>query len=448
MVLALPICGGLIIVPLYQLIDLYFVAELGKAAIAGVGAAANAASLVTGLTQMLSVGSAVLISHAVGRRDREDANLVFNQSIGLAMALGMVTLVLGAFAADAYVRLVSADQATIEAGVLYLKTFLPALALQFAMQVIIAALRGAGVVRPTMAIRSASVALNMLLAPVLIAGWGTGVPLGVAGAGLATSLAVAAGVAVMWIYFGFSRHYVSVNARLLQPRLTEWSRILRIGMPAGAEFAVMFVYMAVVYYALGAFGATAQAGFGVGARVLGIVQTPVMALAYAAGPIIGQCLGASNTTRVHQTIRTTAIVSIAAMLACTVLLQLCAEPLTRAFTHDPQTVAVGVLFLRIVSLSLVPQGLVFVCSSAFQGLGDATPSLISSGVRLVTYAVPLVWLVNHATLQMDAVWWWALPTTTLQAGLSLWLLQRALRRRAPTPRIAATTVQSRATPDT
>src|SRR5229473_7832262 len=72
------IFAGMIMIMLCGLIDLYFVGGLGDAAIAGVGAAGNAGFLINALTQVLSVGTVALISHAVGRKDRADANLVFN----------------------------------------------------------------------------------------------------------------------------------------------------------------------------------------------------------------------------------------------------------------------------------------------------------------------------------------------------------------------------------
>ncbi len=54
---------------LYYLVDLYFVARLGDAAMAGVSAAGNLMFVIFALTQMLSVGAVTLISHAVGRKD-------------------------------------------------------------------------------------------------------------------------------------------------------------------------------------------------------------------------------------------------------------------------------------------------------------------------------------------------------------------------------------------
>ena len=426
--LAVPICGAMIITPLYQLIDLYFVSPLGDAAIAGVGAAATAGSLINALNQMVNVGATALIAQAAGRKDRADANLVFNQALGMAAILGVTTLVVGFILANQYMRWISGDDATIRAGTKYLIWFMPALALQYAMMVIAAALRGTGIVMPTIIIQILAVLSNIGLAPVLIAGWGTGLPLGVAGAGFASSLAMAVGVATLWIYFHLSEHYVGLNPKLSWPQLAQWRRILRIGLPAGGEFTVMFIYMTVAYYALGGFGAAAQAGFGVGARVLGLIQTPVMAIAFAAGPIVGQSIGAANIGRVRETVKTVSFLSFVMMILLTVLVQLRPEFFVGGVTKDESMIVVGSLFLRIVSLCLVPQGLVFVCSSMFQGLGNTKPSLLSSGLRLATYGPPMIWLSGRAGFHMADVWWWSLPTTTLQAAVSVYLLRREIRK--------------------
>ena len=130
-VMAPQIFAGMIMMMLCRLIDLYFVAGLGDAAIAGVGAAGNAGFLINALTQMLSVGTVSLISHAVGRKDRADANLVFNQSLGSVGGMHLFTLIAGCLLARSYMRSVAADDAVIEAGTTYLFWFMPALALQF-----------------------------------------------------------------------------------------------------------------------------------------------------------------------------------------------------------------------------------------------------------------------------------------------------------------------------
>ena len=150
--------------------------------------------------------------------------------------------------------------------------------------------------------------------------------------------------------------------------------------------------MAVIYYALRNFGAAAQAGFGIGSRLLGVIQMPALSMAFAAGAIAGQNFGAGNRERVRETFRSVLLLGTAVMIAFTMVAQWQPEWLLGGFTKDPETIAIGALFLRMVSLNIVAQGVIFVCSSMFQGLGNTRPVLLSSGVRLVTYGLPLIWL--------------------------------------------------------
>ena len=424
-----PIFAGIVMVMLCQLIDLYFVSGLGDAAIAGVGAAGNAGFLINAFTQVLSVGTVASVSHAAGRKNQADANLLFNQSFGLSVACGVFTLVAGCLLAPGYVRSLAADEATVAAGTTYLLWFMPALALQFTMLVMAAALRGTGIVRPTMLIQTLTVMINIILAPVLIAGWGTGYALGVAGAGLASSLAVAIGVLMLWSYFQKAEKYLSLDRAQWRPQLTPCRRILRIGLPAGGEFAIMFIYMAVIYFALSDFGTTAQAGFGVGSRVLGLIQAPALAIAFAAGPIVGQNFGGGNGERVKETFKRVLLLATAIMAVATIFAQWRPQLLLEGFSKDPETIAVGALFLKMVSLNLVAQGVIFVCSSTFQGLGNTTPQLISSTVRLITYVIPILWLSTQAGFRVEHIWYVSIVTTTLQALLSLWLLRLEFSKR-------------------
>ncbi|MBR1266562.1 MATE family efflux transporter [Bradyrhizobium sp. AUGA SZCCT0222] len=427
--MAPPILAGMVTIMICQLVDLYFVAGLGEAAIAGVAAAGNLGFLLNGGLQVLGVGTVSLISHAVGRKDRPDANLVFNQALGLAAVSGLLTWVVGSAFAGGYMRMVAADEATVAAGTTYLLWFMPALALQFASRVMGAALSGTGIVRPSMIVQTLAVMINIALAPVLISGWGTGLALGVAGAGLASSLAVVMGVLMMWIYFRRLERYVGFDFAQIRPQLRQWKRILNVGLPAGGEFAIIFLWMGVIFYALRDFGAAAQAGFGIGTRVLGLIQMPALAIAIAAGPIAGQNFGAGNAARVRETFTKAAVVATLVMVTFTILAQWQPGLLLGGFANDPETIAVAILFLQMVSLNLVAQGFTFVSNSMFQGLGNTKPILLSSGARLITYALPVLWLSARPGFRIEYAWYISNATTTLQAALSLWLLHLEFRKR-------------------
>jgi putative MATE family efflux protein len=424
-----PIMAGMVSIMICQLVDLYFVSGLGDAAVAGVAAAGNAAFLVNALMQVLGVGTVALIAHAVGRKDRSDANLIFNQAAVLSVLFGLLTLVAGAALSHLYMRSIGADQATIEAGTTYLLWFMPALALEFVMQVIVSALRATGIVRPSMLVRVLAVIINIALAPVLISGWGTGYALGVAGAGLASSIAVGIGVLMLLAYFRKVERYVAFNAAQWRPQPRHLMRILNVGLPAGGEFAMMFIFMAVVYYVLRDFGAAAQAGFGIGQRMLGLIQMPGLAVALAAGPIAGQNFGAGNSARVRETFVKAALIVTAVMMGFLLLAQFAPGLLLAGFSNDRETMTVAFLFLRIISFNMVAQGLIFTCSGMFQGLGNTKPVLLSSVTRVLTYSLPALWLSTLPGFRMEYVWYLSIAATTLQAVVSLWLLRREFGKR-------------------
>jgi|SRR5579872_794874 len=426
--IAVPIAAGMIFQTLYFLVDLYFVSALGDAALAGVSFAGNLSFVIMALTQMLGVGTVTLVSHAAGRKDQPEANLIFNQSVLLSGLFGVATLIAGYLLTGTYVRAVAADAPSAQAGMTYLYWYLPGLALQFALVAMGSALRGTGIVKPTMTVQVLTVLLNTVLAPILIAGWGTHHPLGVAGAGLATTLSVAVGVVFLWMYFEKLEKYVALHPNQWAPRPDTWKRILRIGLPAGGEFFMIFLVVAVLYWTIRHFGPAAQAGLGIGYRIMQAIFLPAMAIAFAASPVAGQNFGAGRMARVKETFRSAAMMSSVVMIVLTLLCQWLPERLMGLFTQAPDVIAVGAPYLRITSWNFLAVGLIFTCSSLFQALGNTWPSFLSSGTRLVTFIAPAIWLGSQSNFELRHVWYLSVGTVALQAVFSLLLLQRQFRQ--------------------
>ncbi len=303
------------------------------------------------------------------------------------------------------------------------------MALQFATTAMAAALQGTGVVKPTMVIQLLALLINIVLTPILVAGWATGRPLGVLGAGLASTLAALAGTAMAAFYFARLERYVELDFRQLRPRPGILRRMLGIGLPAGAEFFLMFVYMAVIYAVISGFGATAQAGFGVGVRMMQAVFLPPLAIAFAVPAIAGQNFGARDAGRVRRTFATAAALNVGVMATLTFLCQWRPEWLVQAFATDPEILAVAAGFMAIISWNFVATGLVFTCSGMFQGLGNTWPSLASSATRLVTFVGPAFWLASRPGFRIEQVWYLSVATVGLQMVVSLLLLRWQLGKR-------------------
>jgi len=413
---------------LYFLIDLYWVGRLGTTSVAGVGIAGNLTFIVLALTQMLGVGTTTLISHAAGRKDHTETLSVFNQSQVLAMVVGVAFLVVGLVAMHPYTSAMSADAETARLANSYLAWYVPAMALQFAMVAMGSALRGVGNFKPGMVVSTATVALNMVLAPVLIFGWGTGRPFGVAGAAISTFVSVVVGLAWFLVYFkpGAYLHFVVADWK---PKLDMWKRMLSIGTPAGLEFGLMAVYLVIVYSVTRPFGAAAQAGFGIGQRVIQAGFMPVVALGFAVAPVAGQNVGARLPERVRATYKDAVIMASVGMAIFALLCHIAPAALIGIFSKDPAAIAVGDVYLRIISWNYIATGILFVNSSMFQALGNTIPSVIASLIRIVLIGVPAVILSRMPGFQLTWLWYLGVGAVLVQLIVSLGLLQQEFRKR-------------------
>jgi putative MATE family efflux protein len=414
---------------LYVLVDLYWVGRLGTTAVAAVGISGNLTFIVLAATQMLGVGTTTLVAHATGRRDQAQATVLFNQSQVLSLVVGLAFLIAALALRGAYADAFSADAATAAVTRGYLIWFIPAMALQFGLIAMASALRGTGNFRPGMVVQTATVILNIVLAPVLIFGWGTGYAFGVNGAAMATLIAIAVGVVWMTLYFLPAGSYLKFSAAEWKPRFGLWADMLKIGLPAGAEFGLMAVYLMIVYAVSRPFGAAAQAGFGIGLRIVQACFLPVVALGFAVSPVAGQNFGARKAARVRETFRTGAAISAGAMLVLAGVVWLWADAMVRIFTSDAQALAVGEEYLHIVAFNFVASGVIFVSSSMFQAMGNTIPSLITSVSRIVITAVPVLLLAGLPGFSLRWIWYISVAAVVVQLVMNLALLRREYRLR-------------------
>ena len=253
--------------------------------------------------------------------------------------------------------------------------------------------------------------------------------MGVAGAGLASSISIVVGIVLLGWYFVKLEKYVGFDARLWRPQLKVWKRMLDVGLPAGGEFALMFIYMGVIYWVISDFGAAAQAGFGIGSRIMQSIFMPAMAIAFAAGPIAGQNFGAKQGARVRETFMKACMLNTVVMVLVTVFLQWRPEVLVgvlharsrgagrRRDVPAHHLVDVHRARRRVHVLGRVP------------GLGNTIPAMLSSAIRLAVFVPLAVWLAAQPAFHLDEVWWLSVSTVWLQAGVSYLLLRQQFKRR-------------------
>ncbi len=414
---------------LYVLVDLFWVGRLGTEAVAAVGISGNLSFAVLAVSQMLGVGATTLVSHASGGKNHDRALFVFNQSQVLSMVVGVLFLAAAMLVRMPYSRALGADATTTALAGDYLLWFIPAMAMQFAIVAMGAALRGTGNFKPGMIVQTGTVVLNIVLAPILVFGWGTGVAFGVAGAAIATFISIAIGTVWMSWYFLDKDAYLRFRLGDWTPQLPLWREMLTIGLPAGAEFLLMGVNLVVVYAISRPFGAAAQAGFGVGFRIVQAAFLPIVALGFAVAPVAGQNFGARQPQRVKDAYRTAVSIAAAMTLTLSAGVYAFAPQLVGLFSGDAQVIHMGVEYLRIVVVSFVCSGITFVTASMFQAMGNTMPSLITSFIRLLIVVVPAALLSRVAGFELRWIWYLSVASVVVQMTINLLLLQREFKAR-------------------
>src|SRR5258705_3215315 len=123
--------------------------------------------MVLALTQMIGVGTRTAVSHAVGRKNRDEAELMFNQAQVLAVVTGILFLIVGMLVRLPYTRAMAADAETAALSAQYLLWFIPAMALQFLMVAAGGGLRAVGNLKGRMGGGTRSVIINKEVVPPL-----------------------------------------------------------------------------------------------------------------------------------------------------------------------------------------------------------------------------------------------------------------------------------------
>src|SRR4029078_5216503 len=186
-------------------------------------------------------------SQRAGRKNQPQAELAFNQSFLMSLIVAAALGIFSFLLRDFYCESLSADVTTASLAKSYLLWFIPGLLLQFPLVALGSALRATGIIKPTVGFQVFSLVLNMILAPLLIFGIGPWPRLGVTGAALATFISILVADVLLIIYFEKKYHYVRFRFPLFRPQTRIWKRMLGIGVPAGAEFLLIFVYIVLVY---------------------------------------------------------------------------------------------------------------------------------------------------------------------------------------------------------
>ena len=423
--LAVPMVLELVLESTFAVVDIYFVAKLGSSAVATVGLTETILFLLYAIGMGLAMAVTAVVARRIGEGRREEAAVTGVQAIWLALLASLPFAIVGIVFAQDILRLMGADEWTLTHGYRYMQWALGGNAVIMLLFTMNAIFRGAGDAAAAMRVLWVANALNIVLDPILIFGFGPVPALGIEGAAIATTIGRGAGVLMqLWILFRGGHHLRVLRSQLTWHGAILWN-ILRTSFGGIGQMIVAMTSWIFLMRILAGIGSEAVAGATIAIRIMMFTLMPAWGMANAAATLVGQNLGAQQPARAEASVWRIGAYNMIYLLAVSIGYFALPRELMSIFTADPTVIAIGAEWLRILSYSLFVYGWWMVSVQAFNGAGDtATPTWINI-VFFWMIQIPLSWvLATGLEWEHSGVFWGVFISETSVGLFTLWLFSR------------------------
>ena len=388
LVLAAPNVLVMVLQAAVSTLDAVFVGWLGSAALAGV-------SIVFPLVMLMQTmsaggmggGVASAVARALGGGRRADADALVIHAIVIALVMGGAFTLTLEVAGPALFHAMGGRDEVLAAAVTYSRVIFGGAVAYWLFNTLGSAIRGSGNMAVPATVMVATGIVYLALSPALILGWGPLPRLGIAGAAVASVLSFGLGSLVLlaFLYSGRSLVRPSLRGQGLRRRLF-WE-ILRVGAPGSLNTILTNLTVVVLTALVGPFGATALAGYGLGAR-LEYLQIPIVfGLGSGLVTMVGTSMGAGDRARATHVAWVGAAMAAGITGVIGILAALFPLAWLGLFTSDPGVLAAGTRYLTTVGPFYGFFGAGLALYFASQGAGRLLWPLLAGFTRLVIAAV-------------------------------------------------------------
>lgn len=426
---AVPIMISMLVQALYNVVDGIFVARYSADAFTAVSLAFPVQMLMIAVSTGLGVGINSLISRRLGEKRGDAALDAAKNGIFLELCGVALFCLFGLFLSKVYMHMFTDDANLQKLGEEYL-FIVTVFCLGLFMSVVFERmLQATGNTTLSMATQLLGAIVNIILDPIMIFGL-LGCPrMGIAGAAIATVIGQFCGMFLGFILNQTRNHELHLTLHpFFRPHGAVLTDILAVGIPSVVMQAISSVMNVLMNMILLGFGAMAVNVLGVYFKLQSFVFMPVFGLSNGLVAILGYNYGARMRARVYDALKVALIWACVIMLLGTIAFLLIPETLLSLFeAGDARDLTdMGVVALRVISLSFLLAAVGITISTLFQAVGKGMYSLWMSLCRQIIVLLPVAWLLSK-TGNVDAVWW-SFPIAELFSVALCLLLYRRVDR--------------------
>ncbi|MBK5271255.1 MAG: MATE family efflux transporter, partial [Bacteroidia bacterium] len=377
--LAIPMILELSLESVFAVVDMFFVGKLGPNAIATVGLTELAITIVYSIAIGLSTAATAVVARRTGEKNPDGAAHAGMQSLLIALFITAITSTCGIVFAPDILKVMGAQPEVVKEGAAFTRIMLGGSLVVILLFLINGIFRGVG--DAAMAMRSLWIAsaLNIVLCPALINGYGPFPELGLEGAAIATTIGRGIGVLYQCYHLFWGRGIMKIKSRHFKWDTPVIKTLVKVAWPATLQFVIQsgsWIAMGILVAKTG--GTDATAGYQVAIRNIVFFILPAWGLSNAAATLVGQNLGAKQPGRAEQSVLLTTKYNAIFMAGVTLFFLFFPSAIISIFTKIPEVHHFGVLSLQIIGSGYIFYGIGMVMMQALNGAGDTkTPTRIN-----------------------------------------------------------------------
>lgn len=423
--LSIPMILEMMMESLFAVVDAFFVGRVGTEAVATVGVTETVLTLIYSIAIGLSAAATATVSRRIGEGDREAAARAGAQTILIALALSVVIAIPGFIFAGDILHLMSKDPGVAEHGTPFTRLLLTANLPILLLWMLNGIFRGAGDAATAMRALWIANAVNIVLCPLFIFGWGPFPELGVLGSGVATTIGRSTGVAYqLWQLFRVGR-IIHLKRAHFKPHFDVLARLIRVGAGGTGQYLIGSCSWIFMIYLLGQEGKDVQAGYTIAIRLMIFSLLPAWGMANAAATLVGQNLGAGHPERAEKSAWRAGYFNMIFLAIIGAVYLLASPVFIRIFTDVPEAVQAGSMALRIMAAGYVFYGYGMILSQAINGAGDTRTPTVINFICFWVIEMPLAWLLTlYFGWGQLGVYISIVAAETILALTSMWVFRR------------------------
>ena len=401
-------------------VDVYVAGFISPEVQAAVGYVSLLYFFVIIIANAISIGTVALVSRAIGAGDFQRALDVARQSLIFGCLVSVVLTLIGFFLSREIVAAAGFPEKIREISETLLRIFSIALGANYLLIISSSLFRASGDIRHPLFTMFIVSVVNILGEFVLVFGWFSFPPLGYAGIGIATAVAVTLGMGINLILFSGTR-WRSIYKGSWALSLETMKKIVDISWPAAMLQIAWNAGTIILYNFLGRLGEasiTAMAAISNGLRIEALIFLPAFALNMSAAVLTGQNLGAGNPDRAERVVWRISAAGVAILSALAIAVFLRAEAFAALVAKDPAVLAETARYLRINMIAQPFIALNLSISGGLQGAGDTRGTMWVIIIAMWLIRLPIAYgLAFPLGFGATGVWWAMVISMVIQSVL-------------------------------